>query len=222
MRGGAYDAMWGGAMWGGAGQAMEERLAPWRARRCRRRHGGAVGAMELAEARTASSTSCTASSGDGGPAHSVHLRAAKRDFSTAHSAIHIRVAKQCAPPYTYELQSNTHSVHLRAAMCAAHRAITYSRDLELIQQANDRHEAATRRDLELIQQANDWHKAESLLPDFVAESHELYPRCGVLTWATDSSVGPLRHDSLAAWHANDGHGPHVRRRRRPVGRASVA
>jgi hypothetical protein len=197
--------MRGGEMRGGAGQAMDERLAPLRARRCR---------LELAEACTASSTFCTASSGDGGPAHSVHLRAAKRDFSTAHS-VHIRVAKQRAPPSTYELQSNTHSVRLAAMWCARHRAITYELSMT-------RSPAPTRRDLELIQQANDRHEAESLLPDFVAESHELYPRCGVLTWATDSSVGPLRHDSLADWHANDGHGPHVRRRRRPVGRAYVA
>jgi hypothetical protein len=58
--------------------------------------------------------------------------------------------------------------------------------------------APTRRDLELIQQANDRRAAASLLPDSVPESHELYPRCGVLTWATDFYVGPLRHDSLAA------------------------
>jgi hypothetical protein len=77
------------------------------------------------------------------------------------------------------------------AMCARHHAITYKLSMT-------RSPAPTRRDLELIQQANDRREAESLLPDFVAESHELYPRCGVLTWATDSSVSPMRHDSLAA------------------------
>eukprot|EP00972_Heterocapsa_arctica_P000125 20160-Heterocapsa_arctica.AAC.1 len=61
MRGGASDAMRGGAsdaMRGGAGQSMEDRLAQVEAALARR-------SLELAEARAASSTSCTASSGDG-------------------------------------------------------------------------------------------------------------------------------------------------------------